>query len=66
MKMPAKGGHRKQTVLLEDIKTFFKIVIVKVIILYKKVMHVEQVGIRHVPDKPGSHSFWRIFDIFLS
>lgn len=65
IKKPAKSGHRKQTVLLEDIKTFFKFIVIKVIILNKEIMHVEQIGISHIPDKPGSHSFRRIFDIFL-
>ena len=29
-------------------------------------MHVQKIRTRHVSDKPCSHSFGRIFDIFLS
>jgi hypothetical protein len=65
LKRPAESGYKKQTILLEDIKTFFKFVFIKVIILNKKVMHDEQIRISHVPNKLSSHSFWRIFDIFL-
>lgn len=51
--------------LLEDIKTFFKFVIIKVIILGKEVMHVEQIRISHIFHQLCSYAFRRIFDILL-
>ncbi|WP_367566035.1 hypothetical protein [Lacrimispora sp.] len=41
VKMPSESGHKKQTMLLEDVKAFFKLVIIKVIIPDKEVMHVQ-------------------------
>lgn len=42
VKMPAESGHKKQTMLLVDVKAFFKlIIIIKVIILDKEVVHVQ-------------------------
>ena len=41
-KQLAKGGHTDKTKASEDVKTLFKFVFVKVIILGKEVMHVEQ------------------------
>jgi hypothetical protein len=45
LKRPARSGHKKQTILLEDIKYFFKFVLIKVLILGKEVMHVEKIRI---------------------
>jgi len=49
--------HKKQTILPEEIKTFFKFVVLKVILLNKKIMHVEQVRISHVSDLLCDYSF---------
>lgn len=38
VKMPAESGYKKQTMLLEDVKAFFKLAIIKVILLHKEVM----------------------------
>ena len=51
--------------LLEDIKTFFKFVTIKVIILSEEIMHVKQIRVSHVFNQFSSHAFRRIFDIFL-
>ena len=65
LKKPAGDGHADKTNDLEDIKTFFKFVIIKVIILSEEVMHVEQIRVSHVFNQRSCHAFRRIFDIFL-
>lgn len=51
---------------LEDIKTFFSEIIIKIIILMKEIIHIQKVVITHVTDIFWSHSFGRILNILLS
>lgn len=57
LKQRAKGGHTDKTKASEDVKTIFKFVFVKIIILSKEVMHVEQVRISHIFNQPYSYAF---------
>ena len=61
-----KAGAAKQMMQSKDIKTFFQSIIVQVIVFGKEIVHVQKVGVSHVPDQCRGHSFWRIFNIFLS
>lgn len=51
---------------LEDIKTFFSKIIIKVIILMKEITHIQKIIIAHILDIFWGHSFWWILNILLS
>lgn len=48
-----------------NIKSFFKFIVIQVIILCKKFMHIKQIRIRHSSDQFGCHSFRRVLNMLM-
>lgn len=59
-------GIAKKDRGLEDIKTFFSKIIIKVIILMKEIIHIQEILVIHILDIFWGHSFRWVLDILLS